>query len=320
MNEAVSFLVLARGTGADNCTTAWSAEAVEKYTGIAHSKAAASIKRLQFESYVRSLRGGTRPKYELLPHIGSAAPGAETDLIWLPNEIVTGAAGEKPPLKLVRQTQDPMTLRLFIDLYGVHDLPAEGGVPRRFVVWKYERFQVGQHGPLTIWGFRYSQLFARWEGITLIHRRDKLTDEETAAGKNAGIDLFRRLEQLTDLGLIEWMPHLVESADDGEIIHPLHRRESETIEGRLGRAAEQAAAALLTEGQYHWARDRYIEFLVPVPHHIANVAVVGIARLRYRPRTRKTAAWWGDLNTKADEHLAGYTQLARRPREAGTGQ
>ena len=37
--------------------------------------------------------------------------------IWLPNEFVTGAAEETPPLELLRQSQDVMALRLAVDLY-----------------------------------------------------------------------------------------------------------------------------------------------------------------------------------------------------------
>ncbi len=34
LNPAVAYLVLARGTSADNRSTTWSAQAIEKYTGV----------------------------------------------------------------------------------------------------------------------------------------------------------------------------------------------------------------------------------------------------------------------------------------------
>jgi len=46
----------------------------------------------------------------------------ESKWIWLPNEFVTGAAGEAPPLELLRQTQDVMGLRLAVDLYREQNL------------------------------------------------------------------------------------------------------------------------------------------------------------------------------------------------------
>ncbi len=150
-------------------------------------------------------------------------------------------------------------------------------------------------------------------GLTAPHCREKLTEEEKAAGKNAAVDFFRRAAQLSDLGLIEWVPHLVESEEEsGEIIHPVGVGRSDSIEDRLGRAAYGAARALLTEGQSDWAVEMGIRQLVPVPRHIANVQLIGIARLHYRPHTRMTAAWWAELNANAQKHLARYSELATK--------
>ena len=316
MNEPVAYLVQARGTGRDNRTTTWSVDSIERYTGISRHRAAAAVKRIQDAGLTRLLRGGTKPKYELVSF--SELPGADPratlscheemavdrvqrglalsrnhrdqarraankgwlierdgefaiapapeinpDLIWLPNELVDGAAGETPPLELVRQTQHAMTLRLFIDMYHAQNLREDGGVSRRFMWKKYA--------------------------------------------------LFGRTAQLSDISLIEWVPHLVESAEEsGEIIHPLCMGGSESIEDRLGRAAHEAGRALVTEGQYEWAIENGIHQLVPVPRHISNVQMIGIARLRYRPHTRMTAAWWADLNANAEKHLARYAEIAAR--------
>lgn len=367
MNEAVAYLVQARGTGRDNCTTSWSVESIERYTGISRHRAAAAVKKLVAERLSRLLRGGTKPKYELTPYAApqiarsplsapeqcavnlivagkqlttqserQAAyravskgwmlrengqfsirpdPKPDADLIWLPNELVTGVVGKIPPLELVRQTQDSMTLRLFIDLYHDHYLREEGGISRQIVWREFDRFEVGNQAQFTVWGFRASGDWVRWgNGITEPHRREKLTKEEEAAGKNPAIDFFRRTSELSGLGLIEWMPHLVESAkESGEIIHPLGLGPSGSIEDRLGRAACEAAKALLTEGQRGWAVENGIQMLVPVLRHIANVQLVGIARLRYRPHTSMTAAWWAELNANAETHLTRYAEIAARP-------
>src|SRR4029077_5219993 len=98
----------------------------------------------------------------------------------------------------------------------------------------------------------------------------------------------------------------------GEIIHPLRMGDSNNIEDLLGRAAHEAGKALLTEGQYDWAVKNGIHQLVPVPRHIANVQLIGIARLRYRPHTRMTTAWWADLKASAEKHLARYAEIAAR--------
>jgi hypothetical protein len=130
------------------------------------------------------------------------------------------------------------------------------------------------------------------------------------AGKNPGVDFFRRSTQLCDVGLFEWVPHLVESDDEtGEIIHPVRIGRSDTIEDRLGQAAFRAGRVLITDGQFEWAANNGIQFLVPVPRHVANVQMIGIARLRYRPRTGLTAAWWAELHENAEKHLARYAEM-----------
>jgi hypothetical protein len=367
LNEAVAYIVQARGTGRDNRTTTWSVESIERYTGISRHKAAAAVKNLQAKGFTRLLRGGTKPKYELAPfgelpgtadprpplsypekmavnrvqrgfalsrnhrdqagraankgwlveHEGEFAiappPEIKPDLIWLPNELIDGAAGETPPLELVRQTQDPMTLRLIIDMYHAQNLREDGGVSRRLMWDEFIRVKIGEHAQFTVWGFHQGSSWVNWKnGLTLPHRRE-LTNEEKTAGKNKGLDFFQRTAYLGALRLIEWVPHLVESADEcGEIIHPLCMGDSESIEDRLGRAAHKAGRALITEGQYGWAVEKGIHQLVPVPRHIANVQMIGIARLRYRPHTRMTTAWWADLKANAEKHLARYAEIAAR--------
>src|SRR5215831_3956229 len=75
MNEPVVYLVQARGTGRDNRTTTWSVESIERYTGISRHRAAAAVKNLQAKGFTRLLRGGTKPKYELVPF--GELPGAD---------------------------------------------------------------------------------------------------------------------------------------------------------------------------------------------------------------------------------------------------
>jgi hypothetical protein len=364
MNEAVSYLVLARGTGPDNRTTSWSVDAVERYTGISRRNAKAALRRNQADGFVRLLRGGTKPKYDLVPfsELPAATPRrplsvveqavvdriarsedinattqrqaayravekgwlvrdgegrfalktVEPDWIWLPNELVTGAVSEDPPLERVRQTQDAMTLRLFIDMYHAQNLCDDGGVSRRYMRFEYERFEAGNYGQFAVWAFRPRTESMTWGNrLTDPHHRETLTDEEKQVGKNPGVDFFRRNMQLRDLGLFEWVPHLVESMElTGELIHPLRIDGSRSLEDRLGQAAGDAARAMMTAGQILWADTNSMHYLLPVLRHVANVQVVGIARLRYRPHTSMTAAWWAELKANSEKHLERYMALA----------
>jgi hypothetical protein len=75
VNSAVAYLVLARGSGKSNRETAWSIQAIEKYTGIARSRVHDAVRNLLDDAIVRQLRTGTRPKYDLVPwHLG---PGSD---------------------------------------------------------------------------------------------------------------------------------------------------------------------------------------------------------------------------------------------------
>lgn len=206
--------------------------------------------------------------------------------------------------------QDVMTLRLLVDLYRAQDLREDGGVSQTVTRREYERFEAGRQAQFTVWGFRYKQGWVTWTGPTLCHRRATLTGQEIAEGRNAAVDYFRREQQLTDLGLVEWVPTLVEGeGPEAEIVHPYGMGGSASLEDRLGRAAHEAARRMLTDRQRGWATGQKL-WLAPVPRHVADVRMVGIARLRYRPKTRKTAAWWIDLRTKGEGFLRRYEALA----------
>jgi hypothetical protein len=369
LNCAVAYLVLARGTGKNNRETAWSVDAIERYTGIARSRARHAIRSLLDTGVARQIRAGSRPKYDLLPwrlvrgndprkplgfyeqkvfekvargeeisagkeqqlaaravargwllgdgngrYTVAPPPKAEPNWIWLPNELVTGAAGETPPIELVRQIQDVMTLRLFIDLYHAQNLRDNGGIDREIIWRSYERVKVGQRGQYTIWGFDRAETYAECVGPAACHWRDELTDDEMNAGESDAVDFFRRLDRLLDLGLLEWVPHLVESDEpDAGIIHAYGLAGSDSSEDRIGFAANVAGLVMLNEDQRAYAERKGLE-LVPVLRHLANLQMIRIARRRYRPHTKLTAAWWRDLNTTGEEYLKQYKALARAAR------
>jgi hypothetical protein len=99
----------------------------------------------------RELKGG---RFEPIAH--DAVKAAEPDWIWLPNTIVTSAAGETAPVQLLRQAQNPSALRLFVDLYHSHGLAEDGGVHWRKIRESYTRHKVGERGHFLVWGFQAS--------------------------------------------------------------------------------------------------------------------------------------------------------------------
>lgn len=292
LNPAVAFLVLARGTGADNATTAWSANAVEKYTGISWRRASGAIEVLCGEELVICTAAGKRPRYKL------TKPENTDDLIWLPNEIITGAGNEVPPVARIRQTQEIEVLQLFVDLYGEQELAGDGGIPRTLLYQHFEREKIMDMGQYTVYGFNRPEGGTRWCRNTgpLARYATRKEDEP---------DAWSRITVLEQLGLMEWAHYLVESADDdAELVHPLSGDE-------YAQEVADAASALaeLLPGGFAYEAQNY-DYVLPVIRHMEKAAVVGLARLRYRPKTSRTAAWYGQHVESCREFAALYSRLA----------
>ena len=97
---------------------------------------------------------------------------------------------------------------------------------------------------------------------------------------------------------------------EAEVIHPFAMRDGEPAERELARAANEAAAAMLTDGQLDWSGEQGFH-LVPVRRHIANATVIEVIRLKYRPHTKATAAWYALMRQSTAEYLAHYQALGR---------
>jgi hypothetical protein len=65
LNMAAAYLVMACGTGGDNGTTAWSVNAIEKYTRISRSRAKTAIEQLIGSGLAVKVKSGSYPRYKL---------------------------------------------------------------------------------------------------------------------------------------------------------------------------------------------------------------------------------------------------------------
>jgi hypothetical protein len=236
----------------------------------------------------------------------TAAPGAVPDWIWLPNALVIGANDETTPVDRLRQSRDLEALRLLVDLYGVHNLADYGGLPPTLLSGCYTRAEVGTQGPYVVWGF--SRQGASLGNHPFIDRRLAAAgcDDEALAS------LREQFTRLYSLGLIECTPLLFEGCDaDAEPLHPLDPDADDAVVRDVAETAGSAAMAMLTEPQQ--ARALLHEMtVVPVERHIADVQLVDVYRLRYRPHTGLTAAWWADTRQRSQDALARYTGLRER--------
>jgi hypothetical protein len=66
---------------------------------------------------------------------------------------------------------------------------------------------------------------------------------------------------------------------------------------------------MVTEGQRIRAEQEGYEYLVPVLGHIANVALVEVFRLKYRPHTKATAAWYAMMQQITAEYISYYRAI-----------
>lgn len=218
-----------------------------------------------------------------------AADPGKPDWVWLPNDLVDGAAEETPPLERVRQSQRVPAIRLLIDLYHAQSLQVDGGVHWRAIRQEFERTRIGQQGPYTVWGFRKSTRRI-WGSLYSPY----LTGIKDEAGRDTGLDAFwGALDILERCGLVEFVAHLVDvDSDEGAVIHPCaYPGSGEPEERSIGGQAHLAGRRMLSPEQLTRIEGAGL-WLVPVQSRIPDVALLGLVRLRYRARTTATANWY----------------------------
>jgi hypothetical protein len=141
-----------------------------------------------------------------------------------------------------------------------------------------------------------------------------LNGQKGEDGKDLGwTDFWSALGGLRASGLVDFIPHVFESdKPEAEMLHayPLHVGACEPWERSVAIAANLAGMGCLTVGQREWAIQQG-RHLLPVPSHIINLAVLGIARLRYRPQTRMTAAWFAKSKERSEAWQPVYEEIAR---------
>ena len=208
------------------------------------------------------------------------------DWIWLPNSIIAGAAGETPAIELIRQSQRPSALRLFVDLYHAQGLARDGGVHWRQLRRVYGRHKVGERGIYVIWGFRELTTEA-WGTAPFVAPhltgKSKVVKQLTIKHEDPGWPEFSQaLEILTSTGLVDLVGHVVDAdTEAGNVLHPYAVCNGEEAERTIAHFAHLAGQAMVTDGQRSWAEENGLH-LLPVPKHVEQVQLVGLARLKSR--------------------------------------
>jgi hypothetical protein len=242
----------------------------------------------------------------------------ESQKIWLPNAIVDGAAEEVPPVALLRQMQDVRRLQLFVALYDANRLTMDGGVSREFLYETHEVSKVSERGERTIWGFQEA---SERTATAAPLPSPFLTGKRDEKGKDHGWpEFWKALRVFQDCGLLTFIPHVFDSAGpDAEVVHayPLDDAGCEPWERAVAEAAHAAGVMCIPASQAEWASQQG-RHLLPLPSHLDSVTVIGIARLRYRPKTRMTAAWFAISKERCEEKERDYRELAEANKSAGS--
>ncbi len=300
LNAAVSLLVLACGTGRDNQTTAWSANAVQNYGGISWKRAKPAIDALKAAGIVQQIdTASKKPRYKLR---------ISDDLIWLSKSIIMPLAGETPPVMRIRQMQDVELLKLFIDLYFSHKLDADYGLSRLIYRVDYEKTKYCEHGQLVLFGFDQANRASTTSVFQAMFEGCSETSDGTHQVKEDDPEFpefFRRMKTLIDLGLLEESVCLFESVDPtSELLFPVNGPTSN--EKMVLEDINATVETLLPDWQ---VQNNPHEYLVPVYRHLQKVEMFGIFRLRHRPHTNATSAWWMSLQNKIDDVLRFLKQI-----------
>lgn len=293
MNTAVSLLVMARGTGRDNATTSWSALSVLQRTGIARRRAKEAIDTLIKNNIVTQLKAGKSPKYKI------SKPEDDKFLLWLPNELVDGAANEIPPITKLRETGNIGMLEKFVRLYDIQDLDNDGGIPRDIVWSKFEREKICPISHFVLYGFSQEQTLASSKGLFVEYAGQ--VDEDG----NQGAWII--LRPLLQMGLLEKVYYMAESSEpNAELIYPVGPHGTGDAMSELLTWLEEGGG-----GGFALQAKRLSKQGVALKH-IKNATMVGLYRLLYRPKTGKTSRWWAKEKEQAEAMVGLVSQMYKK--------
>lgn len=270
--------------------------------------------KAQRETLDKLVLGGFLIKHGNSYFEAAALSGEESvsDPIWLPNSLVVGTKrGEESPIRRIRSSGDIWTLRLLVDLYHVHNLRADGGISPHILRQQWERRNVGRQGIFEIWAFKPGTLSLYWSGPFESHQ-----SRPKPPGKEHPV--WESVQLLQKQGLLSFVPYLWEGDQpDAEPMHPygIQGYGGELVEIEIGTASCAAARQMGLKAKTDEAIFDGFRHLAPVKNTLPNVQMFGIARLTYRPHTKRTKDWWQELQESAEAWRDIYQTMAAKQNE-----
>lgn len=279
MGPAVTYLVIACGTGRGQSRSKWSAKAIGKYAGINFARSIRFIGELEKSGLLANIGTRQKPIYELT---------AGDDFIWLPNTIVTGAAGETPAVWRLRQSRNIDLLELFVQLYENQNLGHHGGIHPETLSGGYECRRLGSYGAVTV-----------WSAESLDQMRTTL-DNPLANGNLKY--WWELITTLIGMGLLSRStcvfdgPATARDADDlepdGEFVYTL---DGPSTEESISEDIESYLSSRDVEWLEHLPDSHGGDLLFVVPKHIRKPYVIELYRMTHTAHTAAASTWWARI-------------------------
>lgn len=316
LNAAVAYLVLARGTGADNRTTSWSAHSVERYTGMSRDKAPLAIKALIDGSLVTRTKVVGLPRYRIEPAYRVAgctsfredadeafAKSFKPAWIWLSNHLVQRLKGlGEAPVEALRRRRDLAGLKLLINLYGDQTFAREGGLDwsDTGIRQAYARESIGRFEDRIVYAYKPGKLIWNPDGPL----------------ERYGAEFEPAFKRLIDADLVQMVPHLVDGIGDAaEVVHTLADAMKAQHPDETGPQdqADRLARHLVPADKIVAAEARGFGLFVPAPDHWSPPDVVGIARLTWTADAKLSSEWVRQNIDKWYDFAADYRKAVKAP-------
>lgn len=282
IKPALAFLTLACGTGGDNRTTRWGAEAIER-RGLMGRRSAYNALRTLEEAGLISVRD-KRNLRTLAPHLCKE----KAELLWLPNRIIGAAPGDRSPLKPLSEMEPESAVKalaLLAEIYRLNHLIVDHGVNPSLISMRASLQNLRQE--------RGSHRIFGWSPKSYWHYMPSPSPLPLPERKEAAL----LLNILAGLHLIRVVSYAFTNTPErsGELLFPVGPRFGEKAEREYASLHQEAARRALERT----ARDKNAKEklhngfpgFVAVCRHIPAPLVIGLVRPRWLADTSHCRQW-----------------------------
>lgn len=308
LNLVSTFLVLLAGTGSDHRLTKWSAKACEEHVGMGKPRAKRAIEEL----IAAGLVAHTEASAPMTPQYRMPELAREAEPIFLPVQLITGLAAESPILRRVRESGDPLLLRMLIDLYGLIQTDATHGVPienlRQSTGAEAPSRKIFEMGVTAIWALAHGTSMNGSGDWVRVHY---LADAPSGEGWQ---QFWDRIRVLRSIGALWFEPWVFDGPDlDAEPLIPVDVNVGygTVTNDPVSRLTDRALdAATVLAGERNWLiENNAADVILPLALHQQAPALRGVARLRVEADTPGRRRSYALRMSAIERYSAAYARL-----------